>query len=295
MLGIHRYEYTPILGWSVSRYDTFSLCKRQYYYQYYAKHDPDYPRARIEALKKLTSIPLEIGSSVHDTIAAILRRLLRSDESIDVERFRHFVQTKVAHACQSKKFFEVYYAQTDAVMPEDMLPSIMDCLREFFDSTRFEWIKNKAIENKEEWLIDPPGFGESRLDDMKVYCKVDFLFAIDGRAVIIDWKTGKRDDQKHGKQLLGYSVWAMHHLGVQPSNIDAVIAYLRPEYQETQMTPTAEGLDDFTAQIRRETKEMYAFCTNVDENLPLSKRAFEMTSNQTFCEFCNFRELCNRI
>ncbi len=30
VLPIQRYPYTPILGWSLSRYDLFSICKRRY-------------------------------------------------------------------------------------------------------------------------------------------------------------------------------------------------------------------------------------------------------------------------
>ena len=36
-----KFDYTPILGWSVTRYDKFLTCKRQYYYEYYGKYDPD--------------------------------------------------------------------------------------------------------------------------------------------------------------------------------------------------------------------------------------------------------------
>ncbi|MCX6071749.1 MAG: hypothetical protein NTU91_12985 [Chloroflexi bacterium] len=34
---IQQFPYTPILGWSLSRYDLFSLCKRKYFFHYYTK------------------------------------------------------------------------------------------------------------------------------------------------------------------------------------------------------------------------------------------------------------------
>jgi len=77
MVKIEKFDFTPILGWSITRYDMFTTCKRRYYYQYYAKYDPEIKRAKIDALKKLTSIPLEIGNIVHDTISAVLKRLLK--------------------------------------------------------------------------------------------------------------------------------------------------------------------------------------------------------------------------
>ena len=45
---ITRYEYSDILGWSVSRYDKFCLCRRQYYYDYYGKYDAEFPRFKKE-------------------------------------------------------------------------------------------------------------------------------------------------------------------------------------------------------------------------------------------------------
>lgn len=295
MLKIKRYDFTTILGWSVSRYDMFTICKRLYYYQYYAKFDSDYPREKIDALKNLTSVPLEVGNIVHDTISTVLQRLLKSEDEIDRERFEVFVEKKVKQSCKSKPFFEVYYAEMESVEPEDILPAINECLTTFLDSPRFEWIKDKAIGSKRDWLIEPPGYGEARIDGMKVYCKVDFLFIVDGRIVIMDWKTGKRDEKKHGKQLLGYSTWAAHHLNASASNIDSIIAYLRPSYEEVELSPADSDIEDFVVQISAERQQMYAFCSDVEQNLPLEKETFPMTTQWGFCRYCNFKELCNRI
>ena len=199
MLKIRRYEFTPVLGWSISRYETFSNCKRLYYYQYYGKFDPDYPRVKIDLLKNLTSIPLEIGNIVHDTISAVLRRLLKSNNEIDRGRFQEFVEKVVIQNCRNKTFFEVYYSEVGSVKPVNLLPHIEVCLTTFLASPRFVWIRDKAIGSKHAWLIEPPGYGEARIEGMKVYCKVDFLFIVDGRIVILDWKTGKHDETKHGK------------------------------------------------------------------------------------------------
>jgi hypothetical protein len=295
MLKMKRYDFTPILGWSVSRYDMFTTCKRLYYYQYYAKFDSDYPREKIDALKNLTSVPLEVGNIVHDTIATILKRLLKSENEIDRERFEVFVKRKVQQSCESKPFFEVYYAEMESVEPEDILPPINECLTTFLGSTRFDWIKDKAIGSKRDWLIEPPGYGEARIDGMKVYCKVDFLFIVNRKIVIMDWKTGKRDEKKHGKQLLGYSTWAAHHLNASASNIDSVIAYLRPSYEEVELSPSNSNIEDFAAKISAETQQMYAFCSDVEQNVPLEKETFPMTTQRGFCRYCNFKELCNRI
>jgi hypothetical protein len=295
MLKIRRYEFTPILGWSMSRYEIFSNCKRLYYYQYYAKFDPDYPRVKIDDLKNLTSIPLEVGNIVHDTISTVLRRLLKSNNEIDRERFQEFVERTAIQNCRNKTFFEVYYSEVDSVEPADLLPPIEECLITFLDSSRFAWVRDKAIGSKHDWLIEPPGYGEARIEGMKVYCKVDFLFIVDGRIVILDWKTGKHHEEKHGRQLLGYSTWAAHHLNASAKDIDAIIAYLRPSYEEVKLSPSDSDLSEFAGQIHSETERMYSFCRDVQENVPLDKESFSMTNRLAFCKYCNFKELCDRV
>ena len=91
-MEIKAFGFTPILGWSFSRYDTFSDCKRRYYYQYYGKYDPQYKRDKIDFLKGLTSIPMEIGIISHDVIQSVLERLLKSTAPIDTEKLEGYLQ-----------------------------------------------------------------------------------------------------------------------------------------------------------------------------------------------------------
>lgn len=293
MPGVREFEYTPILGWSASRYEKFRICLRQYYYHYYGKHDPEFPPGKIKNLKNLTSIPMETGSIVHGIIAVILNRLLKTNSEIDRDRFEKFVERKVVLELGRRAFLEVHYSEIDEVLTSDLLPAVRECLLHFMDSPRLEWIREKALRSG-DWLIEPPGYGEARMMGLKVYCKVDFLFAVDGRVVILDWKTGKEDVEKHAKQLLGYSAWAVYHMGVSAAGIDPVTGYLRPEYREVRLSPTDAQLSSFMTRMGEETEEMYSFCRDVPQNLPLDREEFSMTSSQGLCRYCCFRELCGR-
>ena len=246
MIRFEKYGFTPVLGWSNSRYETFSTCRRKYFYQYYGKYDRDIPQSRIDQLKALTSVPLVVGSIVHNTIAAILSRMLKSNADIDRVKFNEFISRQIQLACDHSIFFEVYYAEQEAVRPEDVEGMVGQCIESFMASERYEWVKQNAYGN-EQYLIEPPGYGETRLQGMKIYAKVDFLFVVDGRAVILDWKTGKQDKAKHKKQLLGYSAWAVNNLNLSPATIEGVVAYLKPFYEEIVIHPTETDLQDLTA------------------------------------------------
>lgn len=289
---IKRFGFTPILGWSLSRYDKFCSCKRRYYYDYYAKYDRDYPGEQIEKLKKLTSIPLEIGNIVHQVITVLLERLLKSEEVVNVTRFLDFTKRKTEEHYRSKTFMEVYYNEVSDINTAELFNKIQNALKNFLNSERYNWLTTKALFNKTNWIIEPPGYGEARLSGMKIYCKVDFLFPVDDIIFIFDWKTGKRNEEKHKKQLLGYTSWASFHLGKDPVKIFPTIAYLRPSYEEVQMKFNEYDVQDFAGQIKEETEEMYSMCSNTEENIPKDKREFTKTTNIKVCNYCNYRELC---
>ncbi|MCK4595168.1 PD-(D/E)XK nuclease family protein, partial [candidate division WOR-3 bacterium] len=139
------FDFTPILGWSVSRYDKFNLCKRQYYYDYYAKYDKVYPVQKIKALKKLTSIPLEMGNIVHQVVKVLLERLLKSEEAIDKSQFIDFAKRKTQEHCNSKTFSEVYYKEINKVDAEVLFGEIHHALNNFLNSKRYDWLTEKAI------------------------------------------------------------------------------------------------------------------------------------------------------
>lgn len=291
MKTIRRFEYTPILGWSVSRYGKFLLCKRQYYYDYYAKYDKVFPRQKIEELKRLTSIPLEIGNIVHHIIKGLLERLLKSEKPIDKTRFLDFAKRKTEELCGSKTFMEIYYNEITNINTDELFDRIQNSLNNFLNSNRYNWLTKEAISDKKDWLIEPPGYGETRINEMKVYCKVDFLFPIDNDIYIIDWKTGKREE-KHKKQLLGYVSWSSYHFEKDPIGIIPIIAYLQPSYEEIEMKFDESDIQDFAIQIKKEREEMYSFCSNVEENIPKDKEEFIKTTNTVVCDYCNYRELC---
>jgi hypothetical protein len=289
---IKRFPFTKILGWSMSRYNEFSLCKRRYYYQYYAKHDPKIPRKEIDYLKGLTSIPLEIGVIVHHVIKALLNRLQSSREAIDQDKFSDYAYRSTTEHIERKVFSEVYYGELDKIDADDLFPKIRECLQNLLASDRFTWLTNEAISTNTSWIIEPPGYGETRINELKAYAKVDFLFPVDDFLYILDWKTGKRDLEKHRKQLVGYAAWATHHFGVEPEGIKPVVAYLLPEYEEVEQELNEFDIEDFAVRVKTETDEMYGFCSDVQNNLPIEKVEFVKIEVESISSRCKYRGLC---
>ena len=160
------------------------------------------------------------------------------------------------------------------------------------ESDRYKWLITDAVHGKENWIIEPGGYGETRIDDMKGYCKVDFLLSVDNHFYILDWKTGKSDEKKHSKQLLGYTAWASYHFDKVPDEITSIISYMFPEYREIKVSLNEFDIQEFSSLVRSETGEMQGFCSNIEENVPKDKELFTKTTKTVLCGYCNFRELC---
>lgn len=289
---LKQFDFSPILGWSFSRFNTFRTCKRQYYYHYYGKYDSEFPNGKIEALKGMTSVPLEIGAIVHDLIKDTLHFVAESGElpTIDdlLQRFEKYKSKYLR-----KTFIEVHYGEQSQISEDEIREKVKTALNNFLTSPRLQWLLEKAVPHHEKWIVEPPGYGETRINELKAYCKVDFLFPVDGRIFIIDWKTGKKREE-HNNQLLGYASWASYHLEHDVSQITTIVAYLLPEYKEEEATFDKFDFTNFARQVRMETQQLYEFTDNIEENVPKPKSEFPLVESTTMCKYCNFRELCGR-
>jgi hypothetical protein len=291
-LSFAKYPFTSILGWSISRFEVFDKCKRQYFYTYYGKHVPGVPVYKINQLKELTSIPLETGNVVHDVLEAFLRRLQQSDRDIDEKRFFEFAHSLVKKYFSEKTFIEHYYAYEPQIDMNRVIHKVDICLKNFIESPTYNWIFMVALHNRENWIVEPAGYGETRLNNLKVYCKMDFLLPADECIYILDWKTGHRDEVKHGTQLIGYSAAASSMFSLPWNRIFPRIVYLFPEFDEMEVSISDEDRDRFLTLIKEQTDAMYSWCSDVENNIPLPIDAFTKSPSPSLCRQCRFRELC---
>lgn len=288
------FSFTSELGWSVSRYDVFQSCKRKYYHQYYAKHDEPSLRDRALLLKSMTTVPLEIGNIAHDVMESILHRLIKSSQPVDVERLEKFVHQKAQEYVSSKKFLEVHYKEQEQIAWEPIAERAFGSIKNIVTSDRFAWILELPQSSKDQWMIEPAGYGETRIEGMKAYCKVDFMLPHEETIYIMDWKTGKPDPEKHRKQLIGYSLFAKYHFDGRFAQIVPMVCYVKEGYEEVQPEITDADISAFVETVRSETAEMKSYNLDEMKNTPKMKASFAMTDNISSCRFCEYRELCQR-
>jgi hypothetical protein len=120
---------------------------------------------------------------------------------------------------------------------------------------------------------------------------MDFLFPVDDEVHILDWKTGNRDTYKHTNQLIGYVAAAHNNFDIPWNRLFPKIVYLYPVFDEFEFN-LKNDYSDFFAKVQKQTEEMYTYCTDIENNIPLPIEHFPMTPSHSICAYCNFQELC---
>jgi len=292
-IKFERYPFTPILGWSSSRFDLFTQCKRHYFYNYYTKFIKDVPQPQMQRLKKLTSVPLEIGNVVHHVVEDLLRRFQKSASPINEGKFIQYGIDLCDKFFDSKEFLEIYYGYTQQIDRESAKERISISLKNLLRSPLLEWISTTAIHESNSWVIEPDGFGETRIAGLKAYCKMDFLLPVGEEVHILDWKSGKKQEEKHRAQLLGYALAAsVNNPSIDRSKFIPRIIYMYPSLDELSFSITDEDLTAFAQTVQIQTESMYRFCSNVEQNIPKEFNLFEKTTFTALCSNCPYQEPC---
>ena len=216
-------------SWSVSRHDTFSTCRRRYYYSYYAApEDPE-----IQRLKRLSALPLWAGSVVHETIEAFLK----GHDSLPSETEREAIARTAVHGqmlsewreseAGSPRFrlFEHEYAVP--VDPEDKKIAVGTVLRSLRNFFRSDTLREAFAAGRDRWLT-VEDLVSYTVAGAPVFLRMDLAYrAPDGRVVIVDWKTGRGEGRFSEVQLAGYALYAAEHGWVgAPEELVTELAYL---------------------------------------------------------------------
>jgi PD-(D/E)XK nuclease superfamily len=287
-------------SWSVSRHDTFSGCRRRYFYSYYAAaEDPE-----IQRLKKLSALPMWAGNVVHEAIEGFLktRDSLPSPEeqeaivkaAVHGEMLSNWRESEAGPGFKDDgaprfRLFEHEYGVR--VDPEDkkiVVGIVMRSLRNFF---RSELLREVLSLGRERWLTveDLVSF---EVSGTTVFLRMDLAYRDrDGRVVIVDWKTGRSEGRFNEVQMAGYALYAAQQGWVaDPADLETQLAYLAiPRYVKRKVD--ARKLEHARAFIEKSSGSMKALL--LDPALNQARiEDFAMIDRPRTCRRCNFRRLC---
>ena len=280
-------------SWSASRHDTFASCRRRYYYAYYAALEDE----EIRRLKKLSALPLWAGSVVHDTIEGFLKTtdVLPAPEAREAIVRTAVQETMLRHWRESEagsrefRLFEHEYAIP--VEQEDKrlaVTIVMRSLRHFF---RSRTLRRALAVGRARWLAleDLVSF---TVGGTEVFLRMDLAYRDDdGRVVIVDWKTGRREGRFNEVQVAGYALYAAEKGWVrEPEEITTELSYLVIP-KTVRRTVTRQKIEHARRFIERSAGSMRELLVDPVENVA-REEDFPRVDRPQVCRRCNFRRLC---
>jgi CRISPR/Cas system-associated exonuclease Cas4 (RecB family) len=280
-------------SWSASRHDTFATCRRRYYYSYYASQEDE----EIRRLKRLSALPLWAGSLVHDTIESFLR----TNDAVPPPEEQEALVRSVVHEgmvadwkeseAGSTRFRLFEHEYEIPVEPEDKriaVNTVMRSLRNFF---RTETLREALARGRASWLAleDLVSF---HVGDVEVFVRMDLAFRDgDGRAVIVDWKTGRAEGRFNEVQVSGYALYATEKGWVRSAEELATELNYLVIPKAVRRAVTAKMIDHLRRFIAKSASDMRALLVDPAANVARLED-FPMIDRPQVCRRCNFRRLC---
>ena len=291
-----KYPFSWEPGWSFSRMNTLRSCLRMYWYDYYGKRFAEpHEKNIIMELSQLSRIPFELGNSVHNTIAEILKDLRIHGKPISLEEAKETAVNKFEILVQNKPLIEKRLGfKLSQEEREKIHGQIKTSMTTFYGSKWLTMMQDMPRDMWDDWHIDPDGYGEFRIEGKKAYAKPDLLFEYkDGRHYLVEWKTGKPHRDENMFQVQAYLFYAKDILGLDLEKTVGVVQYLTyPSEKPIEVEGHLINPMEMKNKILSELKLIESLCKDVSSNTPKSMGHFPKTDELGYCELCKYREIC---
>lgn len=299
----------PPPSWSRSRHDKLRVCARRYYWHYYASwggwdRDADPTSRRAYLLKQLTGLRRELGSSVHrrafETGFRVAQGLDAPDLEELVDRTREELNRVVVASRDRDGFVDrprdhaflrsVWYGEgLDDAEVERVRARIEPTHRALHGHALWEGVRSG------DWGIeamdDPDSVADPRfeLDGTPVYAEPDMVLRrSDGRAVVVDWKSGEpRSGDRWQVALYALAIRA----DTGEERFTGRIEYLA-EDRSVEVELESDDLERAARRARESLAEMRSLLEVPEENRAGGKGGFPLTENRSACRWCDYFELC---
>ena len=291
--------------WSYSRRGMLEQCPRKYYYQYYgsnlntAKNEPH--KEKLRFLKKLQNRHLRSGDILHYVIRWYLKEFQQGKQpSLDhllqwaKKDFRADIKYSQQYEHGSplsddfrhpKLLLEFYYGLPDVKsVCADTEERLMTALTNFITSQNVSQFREGA--RKASALIEESA--RLKANGFTLSGRVDLVYWINGKVVIVDWKIGGSGNSDDSLQMLAYALWARQKFECPLDSIILHKAHLEDNTVST-FNVSRKALTRVEMRILQDLERM----READKyGVRGVAEAFTPCAQPKVCEMCQFQEIC---
>ncbi|MHB9032202.1 MAG: PD-(D/E)XK nuclease family protein [Anaerolineae bacterium] len=301
-------SYKLPFSWSYSRDQVFRVCKRQYYFRYYAPYggdapqEPD-PRWLILVLGKLSGVSALIGSII-PTLARDTLKAARDghpwDKATCIASARALLSRAVKQSERAVQRGQVNarqkILQTHYFGGSVNLEMLLERLDTYTLGLLDHPIYRSALAQVEQiCLLDQ--VRRFKVDEVSVFAVPDLVLSDKLHYRVIDWKTGSSYSshrEQLGLQLGLYALYMVHTEKVGPQAITCEVAGLA-DASVIQWDMSDEELAKIEAYVEDSITAMQMLLTDAKMNTAgrdqMPKRT-QVSPGDTECARCSYRILC---
>ncbi len=294
--------------WSYSRHGLFDACRRKYWLNHYGSWggwDRQLAPERVREIyiqKNLTTVPMWIGTVVHDTAEQCLkslrrRQLPRRDQVVAraLARARRNIRESREgawrHDPKRRAGFQHDYYQLE--LRPDPLPGALEEIRRQVETLLDCRIYGRMAQAPQR-ILEVEDLVQIDVDGTPVWVKLDALMQGREGVVVVDWKTGRFHAEATVDRQLGvYGLYAVQRWQGRPGHIQAMHVNLRADQWRT-FTLEAEHLEASRAFITESADRMRALLRDVEHNVAEEEDFPMKPEGDPGCDRCRFRRDCGR-
>ena len=321
----------PRFEWSVSKQETFSWCKRKYFYNYYGYWGGwGYsPRNKFALdtyfFKNVKNIPGWIGELSHEAIGELLQGKKEPEQSIAdarnrakfhwsnaVENANKFKSGESLNTKHDPLFLEHINKEPDPQTLEYAMNQIGDCIQSVIDNGvhdtfrearqngRYSFVETQLGDEKFKEMSIFYHFKDSEMT-FKVYSMLDCVVEHEKNSYIIyDWKTGFLGAQKEEKplQIRLYAKWLVDKLALTDNHkIEAYTVHL-PDFEFTGGALSISEIEDTYSRVIDSASELHDLHLRLvdQDNSPMpddgSLELCATSPTESGCKYCNWNSMC---
>lgn len=299
------------LAWSYSRGILMAQCPRAFFFEHCSAGEPDLAMAPL--LRRLRTLPMSAGSLVDGHVGLALARMRRR-RPIGRRLPHEAMELLGSHLANSPARAEIlrggmavrdhehvyladYYGRPHrAEEVERAFAQVKDATEGFLASPV---IRRLARYSPGALVLPPRRPPFFVLDGVPVFAALDFVLRHGERALIVDWKSGRRTDQTEEaarRQLGIYASYLVRELGYRRENVMIQAVWLREDWTWSPEPASSFLLEMVQAEIRDQVGSLrgrlWQNVVSGERVLMADRGAFEARPHPKRCGQCKFLELC---